>query len=188
MFAKTDRGCLAWYTLVYLVYIMYLSYVHPQITIIQHLYLKSSFWCALLLMEFMSARSANTEAKKLFWLSANLSLELVTVSKCPRADHSHGCWVSITPVFMRHCKVPHFCFHLLIIISCNTQPSLPSLLSTILLNSNNECCGMLPLKSTLFLGDTLGKWNNFGILKLYAMFESPFNLFLTIVLCSKIAK
>lgn len=101
MFAKTDRGCLAWYTLVYLVYIMYLSYVHPQITIIQHLYLKSSFWCALLLKEFMFTRSANTEAKKLFWLSANLSLELVTVSKCPRADHSHGCWVSFTPIFIK---------------------------------------------------------------------------------------
>lgn len=161
-----DRGWLAWYTLVYLMYIMCLSYVHSQIIIIQCLYLKSSFWCALLLMEIMSTRSATTGANKLFCFSANLSLELTTISTCPRAHNSHGCWVSFTPVFIRfHCKVPHFCFHLLIIVSCNTQPSLPSLLSAILLNSNTECSGMLPLKSTVLQGIlqegemTLGFWN-----------------------------
>lgn len=119
MFAKTDRGCLAWYTLVYLPYVMCLSYVHPQTIMIQHLYLKSNFWCALLLAEFMSTRSANTMANKLFWFSANLFLQLLTRAKCPRAHNSYYCWVSFTHIFMRHCKVTYFCFHLLIIISCN---------------------------------------------------------------------
>lgn len=187
-FSKTDRGCLAWCTLVYLPFLMCVSCVHPQIMMIQHLYPKSSFWCASLLMKFMSTRYANTMAKKLFWFSAGLSLELVTISKCPRAHHSHGCWVSFTPIFIRHCKVTRFCFHLLIIISCNIQPSLPSLLSTVLLNSHTEHFGMLPLKNTVSLGDAPGRWNHFGILKFCAAFESHFNLLLTAVMCSEIAR
>lgn len=89
---------------------MCLSYVHLQIIMFQHLYLKSSFWCALLLIEvsFMSTRSANTMARN---SSSFLQTSLWSLSWHPNATE-HIILVAVgcpSPLF---CKVPHFCFHL----------------------------------------------------------------------------